>query len=192
MFTRRSSLLLSAALVLGFSSIASADVLSAIPAKDGTATFGPFPSSISIGSFSFAVPAGQKVTGGTISGSFGNNDVPGTTTTSAPADLFIAGGTIEVAACDDSLSYSAACDTGTSPTPWSYSLTQGNLASLATYFASGAIDLSAVQNGVFTVNTGTVTLDLQTAPIVATPEPDSLWLMGFGSMGMALVKRFRK
>jgi hypothetical protein len=191
MFNRKTSLLLTAALVLGFSPLANADVLSTIPTYDGTATFGPFPSSISIGNFSFAIPAGQMVTGGTISGTFGNNDVAGTTMVSAPADLFIAGGSIEVAACDDALSYGAPCDTGSSPTSWSYTLTHSNIASLAADFASGSIDLSAVQNGVFAVNTGSVTLDLKTAPLVATPEPDSFWLLGIGSMGLALVKRFR-
>jgi len=191
MLNRKTSLLLAAALVLGFSPLASADVLSNIPTYDGTTSFGPFPSTISIGTFSFAVPAGQKVSGGTISGTFGNNDVSGTTTVSAPADLFIAGGSIEVAACDDSLSYNAACDTGTSPTAWTYTLTHSQIASLATYFASGSIDLSAVQNGVFTVNTGAVTLDLTTSPLGAAPEPGSLWLMGIGSISLALVKRFR-
>jgi hypothetical protein len=192
MFTRKSSLLLSAALALGISPLANADILSAIPTYDGTTTFGPFPSTISIGNFGFAIPVGQKVTGGTITGTFGNNDVAGTTTVSAPADLFIAGGAIEVATCDDSLSYAAACDTGSSPTPWSYTLTHSNIASLATYFASGSIDLSAVQNGVFTVNTGAVTLDLTTAPIAATPEPGGLWLLDIGAMGgLFLIKRAR-
>jgi len=184
---RKSSLLLSAVLLLGFAPLASADVVSTIPAYDGTASFGPFPTSpISIGTFSFTIPAGKQVSGGSISGTFGNGDVPGTTDVSAPVDLYIDGGSIEVAACDDALSYSAACDAGSSPTSWSYTFTSGDLSTLAADFASGSIDLSAIQNGVFTVNTGTVTLDL-----VTTPEPDSLWLIGTGLVCFHRSRRLR-
>ena len=188
MFNRKSALplLLSAALVLGFVPLAGADTISTLPSYDGTASFGPFPSPVTIGSFSFSIPAGQIVYSGTLSGTFGNNDVPGTTDVSAPVALFIDGGSIEVATCDDSLSYSAPCDSGFSPTTWSYTLTKADLAALSAAFASGSLDLTAVQNGVGAVNAGSLTLDVST-----TPEPNGFWLLATGIVGLVLVNRAR-
>jgi len=182
--------LLALALVLGFSPRANADIVATLPNYDGTFSFGPFPSSFAIGDFTFSIPAGQDVVGASISGTFGNNDVPGTTTTSAPADLFVGSGAIEVAECDDALSYSAPCDAGVAPTPWSYTFTSGDLSTLSADFASGSLDLSAVQNDLFVVNAGSLTLD-----IALSPEPNGLWLSGTGAiclMCFLLWQRTRK
>jgi hypothetical protein len=176
-----------AALILGFASRAQADIIATIPNYDGAASFGPFPETINIGDFNFTIPAGESVVSVTVSGTFGNTDVPGTTDTSAPSDLYIDNGLIKVAECDDSLSYNAACDTGSSPTPWSFTLPQSDLAELAPELAAGQIDFSAVQNGFFAVNTGSVALD-----IVATPEPNSLFLFGSAIASLSLLRRLRK
>lgn len=177
------------ALLLGSSPRAHADIISTIPNYDGTPTFGPFPSQISIGDFAFSIPKGAYVVEATISGTFGNNDVPGTTTVSAPADLFVGDGSIEVANCDDGLTYAEPCDTGLTPTAWSYTFTGSNLAALSTDFADGSLDLSAVQNGPFAVNAGSLTLN-----IAVSPEPNGLWLSGTGLIGFmcfVLVRRMR-
>jgi hypothetical protein len=179
-------LLVCAMLAVAFASSAHADVVATIPNYDGTASFGPFPATIDIGSFTFKIPLGNTVIGGTISGTFGNNDIPGTTDVSAPADLFVDNGTIQVAACDDALSFSAACDSGSSPTTWTYTLTPTDLSNLATEIAAGSIDFSAVQNSVFAVNTGDVTLDLTTVP-----EPSALLLFGSTVAGLFLLRRWR-
>jgi hypothetical protein len=113
-------------------------------------------------------------------------DVPGTTDVSAPADLFVDNGAIEVATCDDALSYTAACDAGSSPTSWSYTFTTTDLSTLSTEIAAGSIDFSATQNGVFTVNTGNVTLNLTTVP-----EPNTVLLFGSAVAGFFLLRRRR-
>ena len=60
---------------------------------DFSSTFPPNP--ITIGTFTFSIPKGDVVTHATISGTFGDQNIPVTALT----DLFVSG-TIEVAACD--------------------------------------------------------------------------------------------
>jgi hypothetical protein len=171
------TLILASALVLGFSPRANADIIATIPNYDGTFSFGS--TTFPIGDFTFSISAGQEVVGATISGTFGNNDVPGTTDVSAPADLFVDNEAIEVASCDDSLTFTEPCDAGLTPTAWSYTFTSSDLSTLSADFASGSLDLSAVQNDLFAVNAGSLTLD-----IAVSPEPNGLWLSGTGMIGL--------
>jgi hypothetical protein len=178
------------ALAFGLAVPAQADVLATIGAYNGSPDFdfnlGDYPlAPVTIGVFSFTIPAGFSAVGGTISGFFGNNDVSPTT---APSDYYVDNGTIEVASCDDSLSFSADCDTGSSPTAWSYTFTASDLATLASELASGNIDFTVVQNFAVSVQTGPTTLDLQ----IATPEPATIFLLGGSLLAIALFRRFRK
>jgi hypothetical protein len=176
------------ALILGYATPAKADITSTIAPTDGTGSFGPFPSSlIDVGTFSFTIPSGESIVGATISGTFGNMDVPGLTDVTAPSDYSVDGGAIEVASCDDSLSYDQPCDAGSSPTAWSYTFTSADLATLAPALASGSLDFDVVQNGVGAVNTGTTTLTL-----TPTPEPETVSLFSLGIMCFGFLRRFRK
>ena len=150
---------------------------------DGVTTFPP--SSISIGTFNFTIPTGEIVLGATISGTFGDVNVPVTALT----DLFVDGGTIEVGECDlnpDS-SYPP-CAAGTadgSLVPWSYTFSSTDLANLGTDFSGGSIDFTAVQNSPFgAVVVGDPTLDLQ-----VSPEPASIFTLAGGLLAFAALRR---
>lgn len=151
----------------------------------------PFPlfTPVTLGVFTFTIPAGGTVSGGTISGTFGNTDVAGLTNTTTLSDYFVANGAIKVAGCD---SFTDPCIAGTAsgaPDPWSYTFSQNDLTTLTPYFAAGSLDFSVTQNFFGAVQTGPITLDLQ-----VTPEPSSyvftcaLCLAGI----VVLRRRFRK
>jgi hypothetical protein len=144
---------------------------------------------VTIGDFSFAIPVGDSVSGGTISGTFGNADVNSTT---APSDYFVDNGTIEVAACDDPVfvgggSPGLPCDSSFTPTAWSYTFTAADLANLSAEIAAGSIDFTVDQNFAIAVQTGTTTLTLDLAP-----EPATIFIFTGGLAGIALLRRFRK
>jgi hypothetical protein len=167
-----------------------------VPAKaDIPSTIGEFDESpflvtpATLGVFTFTIPTGETVVGGTISGTFGNNDVPGFTNVTALSDYFVANGAIKVAGCD---SFTDPCIAGTvsgAPDPWSYTFSQNDLTTLAPYFSAGSLDFSVTQNSFGAIQTGPITLDLQ-----VTPEPSSyaftcaLCLAGI----VVLRRRFRK
>jgi hypothetical protein len=133
---------------------------------DFSSTFPPNP--ITIGTFDFTIPIGDYVTGGTISGTFGDVNIPVTALT----DLFVLNGTIQVAACD---SFSDPCAAGTidgSLVSWSYTFTAADLNNLASDFAAGSLDFTAIQNSFGAVVVGTPSLDLQVAP-----EPSSIFTL---------------
>jgi hypothetical protein len=184
------------ALAFGFAAPARANisVVATIGEYSGAPDFDFNPSDyplapVLIGDFTFAIPAGGNVIGGTISGTFGNNSVPGLTDATAPSDYYINGGKIEVASCDDSLSFNVACDTATTPTAWSYTLSPGDLSNLSAELSAGSIDFTVVQNFGIAVQTGNTTLNL-----VVTPEPSGISLFLFGGVlaGVAVLRRYRR
>lgn len=151
---------------------------------DGVTTFPP--SSISIGTFDFTIPTGEDVTGATISGTFGDVNIPVTALT----NLFVDGGTIEVGECDielDGVTYPP-CAAGTldgSLVPWSYTFSSTDLANLGADFSAGSLDFTAVQNSPFgAVVVGDATLDIQ-----VTPEPASIFTLAGGLLAFAALRR---
>ncbi len=186
------AVIFSTALALALSSSAKADIIATIDPYTGAPSFDFTPADypllpVTIGDFTFTVPGGDTVIGGTISGFFGNDSDPGVSESTAPSDYFVNGGAIEVAECDDSLSFSAACDTASTPTFWSYRFSSNDLSNLASAFNSGTLDFTAVQNFAITVETGTTTLDL-----VVAPEPASIFLLGGGLAAIVLKRRLRR
>jgi hypothetical protein len=147
---------------------------------DGTAA----PYDLTIGAFNFNIPAGDTVYGATIFGTFGDVNY----TSSALADLYVLGGTIKVGGCDlnpDS-SYPF-CATNQDPgalVSWSYTFSSSDLANLATDFAHGSIDFTAVQNSAGVTVIGTPTLDISTVP-----EPASIFAAAAGLLAFAAFRR---
>lgn len=197
-----SAVILSVAAALALAGNARADDISVTPtfdasnqaaAPDTTDYEGIFyddyttfpPSSITIGTFDFTVPTGESVISATISGTFGDVN-EGIT---ALADLYVGGGTIQVAGCDlnQDSSYPP-CAAGTadgSLVPWSYTFSAADLSSLAADFSSGSLDFTAVQNGFGSVIVGSPVLDLQ----AATPEPASFLTLAGGLLALAAFRR---
>ncbi|HEY3827437.1 MAG TPA: hypothetical protein VGL82_22950 [Bryobacteraceae bacterium] len=144
------------------------------------------PYNITIGTFNFTIPTGFAVTGATISGMFGDQNIP---CCSALTDFFVQSGTIKVAGCD---SFSDPCATGTldgSTVPWSYTFSPTDLIDLNSDFASGSLDFTAVQNSFGAVVVGTPTLDIQVA---VTPEPAYILPLAGGLLAIAALRRRRQ
>lgn len=145
---------------------------------DFISTFPPDP--ITIGTFDFTIPTGKYVTGATISGTFGDQNIPVTALT----DLFVLNGTIQVAACDSVTDPCAAGTIDGSLVSWSYTFTASDLNNLAADFAAGSIDFTAVQNSFGAVIVGTPSLDLQVAP-----EPASIFTLAGVLLAFATWRR---
>ncbi len=152
-----------------------------------------------IGTFTFAIPAGDSVTGITISGTFGNGDSP----TTALSNYYLGDGTdgetaIEVANCDDVSDNCYSDQNG--PTTWTYTATSSDLAAVVAGLSSGSLDFTYqwVTNSELTndavpgidqyVYAGEPTIDIQ----YAAPEPATLLFCFGGLAGIAALRRFRK
>jgi hypothetical protein len=183
-----------ACLALGWASLAQADIIVAptfdpsnqVAPPDTTDYEGSFfdgtaaPYDINIGTFNFSIPVGNRVVGATISGTFGDVNIP----TSAVADLFVDAGNINVGGCD---STSDPCFAGTSDgslVSWSHTFSGAELSELASDFASGSLDFTAVQNSFGVLVVGTPSLDIQTVP-----EPSSIFILTGGLLAFAALRR---
>lgn len=142
---------------------------------DGTAA----PYNITIGTFQFTIPTGDKIVGMTISGTFGDQNIPVTALT----DLYI-NGDIKVASCDSATDPCAAGTLSGAPVSWSYTFTTANLMELAPEFASGVIDFTAIQNSLGSTIVGTPTLSIN-----AVPEPGFIFPVAGGLLAMAVLRR---
>jgi hypothetical protein len=138
-------------------------------------TFPPNP--ISIGAFTFTIPAGDHVTGATISGTFGDQNVPVTALT----DLAVLSGTIDVGGCDSTSDPCAAGAIDGSLVPWSHTFDVAELQDLAPDFAAGSLDFTAVQNSFGALIVGTPVLDIQVAPV---PEPSYTFALAGGLLAV--------
>jgi hypothetical protein len=196
-----SAVLFSMAIVIGATVPAHADII-LNPAFDGSNQTAPPdttdyegifydggdtlpPASTSIGTFDFTIPTGENVISATISGTFGDVNIPGTALT----DLFVLGGTIEAGECDLNPDGSfPPCAAGTddgSLVSWSYTFSSQDLNNLAADFSAGSIDLTAVQNSPFgAIVVGDPTLDIQ-----VTPEPASIFTLAGGLLACAAFRR---
>lgn len=144
---------------------------------DGTSA----PYDIAIGTFDFTIPTNDIVIGATISGTFGDVNIPVTALT----DLYVDGGNIQVGGCDD---LTANCATGinSSLTSWSHTFTGTELSQLGSDFAAGSLDFTAIQNSFGLVVLGDPTLDIQVAQ---TPEPSSIFTLAGGLLAFIAWRR---
>jgi hypothetical protein len=142
---------------------------------DFSATY-PLPS-VTIGTFTYTIPAGDHIVSASVAGSFGNSSANST----ALSDYYVAG--INVASCS---SFSDPCfdpaDPFDPPELWSYNFTAAQFAALTGGSAGYTVD----QNSPFEVESGVTTLD-----VVVTPEPSSFVLLGGALVGLGYLLRKR-
>jgi len=202
-----SAIFLSLVASLILTTTAQADIFSTVGSYDSPGGYDyetTFPTpgqSTTIGTFTFTAPA-EGAAAVTVSGSFGNGDVP----TTALSDYYLgfAGNetAVQVAGCDDIL---ADCYSGQEgPYDWSATLTPAEIALLAPAIAAGSLDFTYTWDSsppaqpipdIFSptgyddqyVYAGAATLDITPAP-----EPGTVLLCFSGLAGLAAFRRFRK
>lgn len=172
---RVATILPSLALFLAAPLLASAGTItSTIGEFDGPNLTNPvYPQpSLTIGTFTYA-PITAPILSATVSGFFGTTYAPST----ALENLFVGG--IEVASC---ASEAADCwnDPSGVQTPWSYTFTPAQLATLK----SGSVAYTVVQTGDFQVESGITTLTITVAP-----EPAPLALIAAGLSLLVFARR---
>lgn len=148
-------------------------ITATLPSYDGNGVVG---AKETIGTFSFSVPAGQLVTGATISGFFGN-----TWASSTAAQEIYADG-ILVATCV----YDADCwNNVDNPLPWSHTFTGSELG----IFGDGSVKLEDLQTDCCVIRLGETTLVVTTAAAVPEPETYALMLGGLAVLAWAARRR---
>jgi len=212
-----SALILSAAFALGIAAPVRAGVIT-LPNSDMNSNIGnyyyydsndsydfvsTFPLSTEIttvGTFTYTVPAGEVITGLTVSGTFGNGDSPDT----ALSEYFLGYNgnetAVQVASCQ---SITADCyDNPNGPTSWSDILTGSALSSVASALEAGGVDFSytwdtnpadeaaeAAADQLQFVYAGDPTITIQ---LTQTPEPATVLICLGGLAGIAALRRFRR
>jgi hypothetical protein len=192
---------LGAAFVLTTPARADVVTLPSYDSPDGYDFATTFPTgSTTIGTFTFSPTNPSGVTGITISGSFGNGDVPNT----ALSDYYLGFSgdltAVEVAACD---SISDNCYSGQEgPYTWTATLTPAEIADLGPGLTAGSLDFSYTWDSSppagpipdFFSSTG---YDDQyvyagATTLTITPEPTSVLLFVSALAGIVVLRRFRR
>jgi hypothetical protein len=152
-----------------------------------------------VGTFTFAIPTGNSVTGITINGFFGNGD----SDTTALSDYYLGDSTdgetaVDVANCD--VPTDPCADDDGAPTPWNATLTKLEIGDLANGLAGGSLDFTYTWDSTPPViptpgfdqyvYAGAPTIDITYA--AATPEPATVLFCFSGLAGLAAFRRFRK
>lgn len=163
-------------------------LLSAVPAQatilnitpigefDGPSTNGVYPQpSLTIGTFTYTIPAGDVITSASVSGFFGTTYSPST----ALENLYVAG--VKVASCSSESDPCWADPSGVQ-TAWSYTFTPAQFAALQ----SGSAVYSVVQTGDYYVESGVTTLSIN---VSTTPEPATVALLGGGLALLPFLRR---
>jgi hypothetical protein len=142
-----------------------ADLISTIPEYTGSFNdTGPFPlAAVTVGTFSDPAISADDILSATIDGTFGNSVYPN----SSGVDVYADG--VLVASCPEWPTTLVACNSGASPTTWSFDFPGADFSLLA----PGGVVLTAVQTSGNIIQLGQTTLDIQ-----ATPEPAYLSLFG--------------
>jgi hypothetical protein len=160
---------------------------------DFVSTFPPS-GSTTIGTYTFTPIALDSITGITISGAFGNGD----NATTALSDYYLGFGgnetALEVAPCDDILDDCYSNENG--PTGWTATLTQTQIADLATGLAGGSLDFTYTWDNntefAFPGYDQFVYASPATIDVSYTPEPATFLICFGGIAGIVALRRFRQ
>ncbi len=133
---------------------------------------GVYPTNEALGTFSYKMPISDTLIGATVSGQWGTSYL----TPDTAAGVYSVGG-VPVFTCHDGDD----CWGSWSQTPWSYTFTDSQLASLT----SGTAAFSARQTDFGQVQAGVTTLTLT----FNVPEPSTVALFGAALLGMGLLVR---